>query len=63
MAAFTIFRNTQTGEFAAVYDFNLPTVTGIGRKPEWLPVYHGRASGLLDKARQCAAFVNTFDNK
>ena len=34
-----------------------PTMTGIGRKEEWLPVYHGQASGLLDKARQREAFV------
>ena len=57
MTAFTIFRNTKTGAHAAVYDFALPTMTGIGRKEEWVPVYHGRATGLLDKARQREEFV------
>lgn len=41
----------------AVYDFNLPTQTGIGEKEEWVPVYHGEASGLLDKTRQCKRFA------
>lgn len=57
MAAFTIFRNEQTGACTAVYDSQLPTPTGIGRKEEWVPVYHGQASGLLDKTRQCKRFV------
>lgn len=50
MTPFTIFHNVKTGEYTAVYDFALPTMTGIGRKEEWQPVYHGQASGLLDKA-------------
>lgn len=41
MTQFTIFHNVKTGAYAAVYDFALPTMTGIGRKEEWLPVYHG----------------------
>lgn len=57
MTPFTIFRNVKTGAYAAVYDFALPTMTGIGHKEEWLQVYHGQASGLLDKARQREAFV------
>lgn len=57
MAAFTIFRNTRTGACTAVYDSQLPTQTGIGRKEEWTPVYHGQASGLLDRTRQCKLFV------
>jgi hypothetical protein len=51
MTPFTIFRNAKIGAYAAVYDFALPTMTGIGRKEEWRPVYHGQASSLLDKAR------------
>ena len=43
MAAFTIFHNTNTGAYASVYDFQLPTQTGIGHKKEWVPVYHGQA--------------------
>lgn len=57
MTPFTIFRNVKTGEYTAVYDFALPTMTGIGRKDEWQPVYHGQANGLLDKARQRETFV------
>lgn len=57
MAAFTIFRNTRTGACAAVYDFQLPTPTGIGRLEEWAPVHHGQASGLLDKAQQRKSFI------
>lgn len=57
MTAFTIFRNAKTEAFAAVYNFALPTVTGIGVKEEWQPVYHGQATGLLDKARQCKEFA------
>lgn len=57
MTAFTIFYNSKTGDLTAVYDFNLPTMTGIGVKEEWVPVYHGQASGLLDKAAQCKAFA------
>ena len=34
MTAFTIFYNTETRALAAVYDFQLPTVTGIGEKEE-----------------------------
>lgn len=57
MTPFTIFHNVKTGAYVAVYDFALPTMTGIGCKEEWQPVYHGQASGLLDKARQREAFV------
>ena len=57
MSPFTIFRNVKPGEYAAVYDVALPTMPGRGRKEEWQPVYHGQASGLLDKARQREAFV------
>lgn len=57
MTPFTIFRNVKTGEYAAVYDFTLPTMTGIGRKDEWQSVYHGQANDLLDKARQRETFV------
>lgn len=57
MAAFTIFHNTRTGAYAAVYDFNLPSQTGIGIKEEWQPVFHGEAVGLLDKARQREEFA------
>ena len=57
MAAFTIFRHVVTGVCTAVYDFNLPTMKGIGHNEDWAPVYHGEAGGLLDKARQCKLFV------
>ncbi len=57
MAAFTIFRNARTGACTAVYDSQLPTQTGIGYKEEWTPVYHGEATGLMDKTRQCKMFV------
>lgn len=57
MTPFTIFYNVKTGAHAAVYDFALPTMTGISRKEEWRPVYHGQANGLLDKAKQREAFV------
>lgn len=57
MAAFTIFHNERTDEYAAVYDFTLPTMTGIGVKKKWRPIYHGEATGLLDKARQCKEFA------
>lgn len=60
MTSFTIFRNVNTGDFVAVYDFNLPTMTGIGWKAEWAPVFHGQANGLLDKARQCKAFTERY---
>ena len=60
MTPFTIFRNVNIGDFAAVYDFNLPTMTGIGIKKAWVPVFHGQASGLLDKARQCKAFAERY---
>lgn len=30
MAAFTIFKNAETGKHVAVYDHQLPTQTGIG---------------------------------
>lgn len=57
MAAFTIFYNTKRDCFAAVYDSKLPTQTGIGYKEEWVPVYHGEASNLIDKTRQCQEFI------
>lgn len=57
MAAFTIFHNTRTGEYTAIYDFNIPSQTGVGVKEEWQPVFHGEATGLLDKARQCKEFA------
>lgn len=57
MAAFTIFKNTNTGAYASVYDFQLPTQTGIGRKEEWQPVHHGQATGLLDRVRQCKEYA------
>lgn len=60
MAAFTIFHNTKTGKYTAVYDFNIPTMTGIGVKEEWRPVYHGQAKGLLDKAAQCKTFAEHY---
>ena len=45
MAAFTIFHNTRTGTYTAVYDFNLPSQTGVGVKEEWQPVFHGEPVG------------------
>lgn len=57
MAAFTIFRHAVTGTCTAVYDFKLPTQTGVGSKDDWIPVYHGETSGLFDKAQQCKLFV------
>lgn len=57
MTPFTIFHNVKTGEYTAVYDFALPTMTGIGRKEEWAARLSRQASGLLDKARQREAFV------
>ena len=57
MAAFTIFHNKRTGAHTAVYDSQLPTQTGIGYKEEWAPVYHGQASRLVDKTRQCKMFI------
>lgn len=57
MTAFTIFKNTNTGAYASVYDFQLPTQTGIGRKEEWQPVYHGQATGLLDRVKQRKEYV------
>lgn len=56
MAAFTIFRNTATGKYVAVYDSQLPTQTGIGEKEEWVPVHHGQSDGFLDKVRQRKEF-------
>lgn len=56
MAAFTIFHNSNTGKYVAVYDSQLPTQTGIGEKEEWAPVYHGQATGFLDKIRQRKKF-------
>lgn len=56
MAAFTIFKNIETGKHVAVYDSQLPTQTGIGSKEEWVPVYHGQATGFLDKTRQRQEF-------
>lgn len=57
MTPFTIFHNIRTGAYTAIYDFNLPSQTGVGVKEEWQPVYHGEASGLLDKVRQCKEFA------
>lgn len=56
MTAFTFFRNEKTGALAAVYDFVILTVTGIGVNKKWKAVYHGRTKGLLDKVRQCKEF-------
>lgn len=56
MTAFTIFQNETTGALAAVYDFAIPTVTGIGVNKEWKAVYHGQTKGLFDKIRQCKEF-------
>lgn len=56
MAAFTIFHNTKTGKYVAVYDSQLPTQTGIGYKEEWQPVHHGQATDLFDKTRQRKEF-------
>lgn len=61
MAAFTIFHNTKTGGYAAVYDHQIPTQTGIGVKEEWEPVHHGEASDLFDKAQQRREFVETVE--
>lgn len=63
MTPFTIFHNVKTGAYAAVYDFALPTMTGIGRKEEWQPVYRGQASGLLDMARQRETFVKAQEHR
>lgn len=52
MANYTIFKNMKTNEFAAVYDFHIPTQTGIGRLEHWVAVHHGEASGLFDMVRQ-----------
>lgn len=52
MANFTIFRDEVTGKTAAVYDFLLPTQTGIGRLKRWIPVYHGDALDIFDKEKQ-----------
>lgn len=62
MAAFTIFHNTNTGTYASVYDFQLPTQTGIGYKKEWVPVHHGQATGLLDRVKQCKEYVERMKN-
>lgn len=56
MAAFTIFKNTENSKHVAVYDHQLPTQTGIGINEKWVPVYHGQATGLLDKTRQRKEF-------
>lgn len=56
MAAFTIFHNSKTDKYVAVYDSQLPTQTGIGEKEEWVPVHHGQATGFLDKTRQRKEF-------
>lgn len=60
MTPFTIFRNVTTGKFVAVYDFNLPTMTGIGVKEEWVSVFHGQARGLMDKNLQCKTFAECY---
>lgn len=56
MTSFTIFKNIITNKYVAVYDFQLPTQTGIGEKEEWVPVHHGQADGFLDKVRQRKEF-------
>ncbi len=56
MAAFTIFHNEKTDKYVAVYDSQLPTQTGIGEKEEWISVYHGQATGLLDRIRKRKEF-------
>jgi hypothetical protein len=56
MAAFTIFKNAETGKHVAVYDHQLPTQTGIGSNEKWVPVYHGQATDFLDKTRQRKEF-------
>jgi hypothetical protein len=63
MTPFTIFHNEKTGSYVPVYDFDIPTQTGIGSKPEWVPVYHGETRGLLDKARQCREYVDRLRSK
>lgn len=57
MAAFTIFHNTENDGYAAVYDSQIPTQTGIGTKEKWVPVYHGEARDLIDKAQQRQKFI------
>lgn len=57
MAAFTIFHNIENDSYAAVYDSQLPTQTGIGIKENWVPVYHGEARDLIDKAQQQQKFI------
>ena len=56
MTTFTIFYNQIRDIYASVYDFALPTPTGIGEKKEWVPVYHGETTGLLDRANRCKDF-------
>ena len=60
MTSFTIFYNAKIDKFTAVYDFNLPTVTGIGTRKEWQAVFHGQASDIFDKAEQCKAFAEQY---
>lgn len=56
MTNFTIFKNTKTGELAAIYDWQIPTPTGIGCNDWWVPIYKGKAKDFLDKNRQRRAF-------
>ncbi len=56
MVVFSIFRNKENGRLAAVYDYQLPTPTGIGRLEKWERVYHGWTTGFLDKAKQLKAY-------
>jgi hypothetical protein len=62
MTEFTIFRNSETGDYAAVYDFQLPTPTGIGCYEKWIAVYHGQASSFLDRRRQLKEFEKLQNN-
>lgn len=59
MTKFTIFHNIQSNKYVAVYDFQLPTQTGIGEKPEWVPVHSGMTSGLFDKLQQTKDYIKS----
>lgn len=63
MTKFTIFHNIQSDKYVAVYDFHLPTQTGIGERPEWVPVYHGMASNLFDKLQQKNDYVKSIQSE